>query len=93
MPAGLKRVFHSWIARISILEVAMPKPKGWNMSLVYPLSTLVGRLVFVSVQKCGYFGACCLDVRTLTFCQLMGFSIKPLKVNLLAGEQKATEVI
>ena len=38
------------------------------------------------------FGACCLDVRTLTFCQLAGFfSIKPLKVKLLAGEQKATE--
>ena len=34
-----------------------------------------------------------LDVRTLTFCQLMiGFSI-PLKVKLLAGEQKATEFL
>ena len=40
----------------------------------------------------GCFGAFCLDVRTLTFCQLMGFSIKPLKVKLLAGEQKAAEV-
>ena len=39
-----------------------------------------------------YFGAFCLDVRTLTFCQLMD-SIKPLKVKLLAGEQKATEYI
>ena len=34
-------------------------------------------------------GACCLDVRTLTFCQRMGFPIKPLKVKLLAGKQKA----
>ena len=32
----------------------------------------------------------CLDVRVVTFCQLMGFP-KPLKVKLLAGEQKATE--
>ena len=38
----------------------------------------------------GNFGACCLDVRTLTFCQLMGFPTKPLKIKLLA-EQKATE--
>ena len=30
------------------------------------------------------FGAICLDVRTLTFCQLIGF-IKPLKAKLLAG--------
>ena len=36
------------------------------------------------------FGAVCLD-RTLVFCQTHGFSIKPLKVQLLAGEQKATE--
>ena len=34
------------------------------------------------------FGAFCLAARTLTFCQLMGL---PLKVKLLAGEQKATE--
>ena len=32
-----------------------------------------------------------LDVRTLTFAT-NGFSSKPLKVKLLAGEQKATEV-
>ena len=38
------------------------------------------------------FGACCLDVRTLTFLPTInGFSIKPLKVKLLAGEQKAAE--
>ena len=36
-------------------------------------------------------GACCLAVKTLTFRQLMGFSMKPLKVELLAGEQKAAE--
>ena len=36
------------------------------------------------------FGAFCLDVRALTFYQLIGFSIEPLKVKLLAGEQKAT---
>ena len=37
------------------------------------------------------FGAFCLDVRTLTFCRLMGFPlnhIKPLKVKLLAGSRK-----
>ena len=34
-----------------------------------------------------YFGAFCLDARTLT----NEFSIKPLKVNFLAGGQKATE--
>ena len=34
------------------------------------------------------FGAFCLDVRTLTFCQ---FSIRPLKVKLSAGEQKTTQ--
>ena len=40
-----------------------------------------------------FFGAFCLDVRTLTFCQLMGFPfIKPSKVKLLAGEQKATKI-
>ena len=39
------------------------------------------------------FGAFCLDVRTLTVCQLMGFSIKPLKHKLLAGEQKSNQVI
>ena len=39
-----------------------------------------------------HFGACCLDVRTLAFCQLMGFPIKPQTVKLLAGEQNATEV-
>ena len=38
-----------------------------------------------------YFGAVCLDVRTLAFSQLLGFSFKPLKVKLLAGEQKATK--
>ena len=38
-----------------------------------------------------HFGAFCLDVRTLTFLPTEGFSIKPLKVKLLAGEQKATE--
>ena len=32
-----------------------------------------------------FFGACCLDVRTLAFRQ-------PLTVKLLAGEQKATEL-
>ena len=32
-----------------------------------------------------------MDFRTLAFCQLMGFPIKPLKVKLLAEEQKATE--
>ena len=31
------------------------------------------------------------DVRISTFCQLNGFSSKPLEVKLLAGEQKATE--
>ena len=39
-----------------------------------------------------FFGACCLDVRTLTFCQPMaGFSNETAKKKLLAGEQKATE--
>ena len=41
-----------------------------------------------------HFGAFCLDVGTLTFCQPMTFnvfSITPLKVQLLAGKQKATE--
>ena len=34
-----------------------------------------------------------LDVRTLSVCQLYnGFSIKPVKVIFLAGEQKATEL-
>ena len=36
-------------------------------------------------------GAFCLDVRTLTFLPTNGFSIKPPKGKLLAGEQKATE--
>ena len=36
-------------------------------------------------------GAFCLDVRTLTFCQLMDFQFQQLKVNLFAGEQKAAE--
>ena len=43
-------------------------------------------------QRHAYRIAFCLDARTLTFCQLMGFPIKPLKVKLLAGEQKATEL-
>ena len=34
----------------------------------------------------------CLDVRTLTFLPTNGFSIKPLTVKLLAGEQKATKL-
>ena len=39
------------------------------------------------------FGAFCLDVRTLiNFLPTNGLSIKPLKVKLLAGEQKATEL-
>ena len=39
-----------------------------------------------------YFGAFCLDVSTFClFANVIGFSIKPLKVKLLAGEQKATE--
>ena len=33
------------------------------------------------------------DVRTLTCLPTKGFSIKPLKVKLLAGEQKATETL
>ena len=37
------------------------------------------------------FGACCLDVRTLAFCQLVGFPIEPLKGNFVAGKQKASE--
>ena len=40
----------------------------------------------------GFSGAFCLDVRTLAFCQLMGFPLNPPKVELLAGEQKATKV-
>ena len=34
------------------------------------------------------FGAVCLDVRTLTFCQLMGVSIKPQKLNFWQGSRK-----
>ena len=38
------------------------------------------------------FGAFCLDDRTLAFCQLKGgVSLKPRKVELLAGQLKATE--
>ena len=37
------------------------------------------------------FGAFCLDART-NFLPTNGFSIGPLKVKLLAGEQKATEL-
>ena len=40
-----------------------------------------------AVLQCSNFSACCLDVRTLTFCQLLGFPL-----NHLAGEQKATEL-
>ena len=36
------------------------------------------------------FGACCLDV--FNFLPTHGVSVKPLKVRLLAGEQKATDV-
>ena len=41
-----------------------------------------------SNKNCGAF---CWDVRTLNFLPTNGFSIEPLKVKLLAGEQKATE--
>ena len=51
------------------------------------------KLVFFSEEQAGVVGAFFLDVRTLTFCQPMVFFIKPLKVKLLAGEQKATEVL
>ena len=40
----------------------------------------------------GRFGAVCLDVRTFNFLPTNRFPIKPLKVKLFAGEQKATEV-
>ena len=56
-----------------------------------PKTMLLGRRTEKQQIPCIYFGAFCMDVRTLTFCQLKGFSIKPLKVKLLAGEQKATE--
>ena len=39
-----------------------------------------------------FFGALPRDVRTLNLLPTDGFFIKPLKVKLLAGEQKATEV-
>ena len=49
----------------------------WKM-----VKVVVSPLVFCSLQfsrpnksKRHYFGACCLDVRTLTFCQLMGFPL------------------
>ena len=38
------------------------------------------------------FGAFSLDVKILTFLPTNGFSTKPLKVKLLAVEQKATEL-
>ena len=38
-------------------------------------------------QRYGSFVAFCLDVRTLNFLPTNGFSTKPLKVKLLAGEQ------
>ena len=45
---------------------------------------------FVSTHT---FGAFCLDVRTLTFCQLIGFPLNHWKFFFfLAGEQKATEI-
>ena len=44
-------------------------------------------------EKNTFFYWCILprDVRTLTCLPTNGFSTKPLKVKLLAGEQKATE--
>ena len=54
-----------------------------------------GRIGTLANESCWViqhnFGAICLDARTLTFCQPIGLPIKPLKVKLLAGEQKATE--
>ena len=38
------------------------------------------------------FGAFRLDVRTLTFCQLMGLPLTTKRYSLLAGEQKATKI-
>ena len=38
------------------------------------------------------FGAFCLDASDFNFLPTDGFSIKPLKVKLLAGEQKATKL-
>ena len=53
------------------------------------------RLMFNEVSSvCVYmdFGACCQRMLGLNnFLLAKGFSIKPLKVKLLAGEQKATE--
>ena len=46
--------------------------------------------IYTHVACCGAF---CLDVRTLTFCQLLGFPNRPPKVKLFAGEQKPTEYI
>ena len=46
-----------------------------------------------SANRSTHFGAGCLDVRTLTFCQLMGFLLNHHKLNFLAGEQKETEVM
>ena len=47
------------------------------------------RELLIANKKLQNRGAFCLDVRTLTFCQPMGFP----EVKLLAGEQKATETL
>ena len=52
-----------------------------ELYVVHLLCSFVSRKLF--------FVACCLDVRTLSFCQLMCFCpIKPLKVKLLQGSRK-----
>ena len=39
------------------------------------VSTVSARSGVLRSQRLQYFGAFCLDVRTLTFCQLMGFPL------------------
>ena len=57
----------------------------------YPRALKMGAFEGCSNRVILCFGAFCLDVRTLSFWETSWFSIKPLQVKVLEGEQKATE--
>ena len=62
------------------------KTRCWGCRWIWHNPLRLGVLLFTQEK----LGAFCLDVRTLTFCQRV-FSMKPLKVKLVGGEQKATK--